>query len=97
MALTPVVVKTSVTEVMSKMWSVSMTLTITDDSGPGFSRQFSQNYKEGNDLVDLYFAFLADMRDAIDKYETEQALYNSVQFDNLVTALQNAMQSDLEE
>ena len=47
MALTKSVSKSSVRLVWPKMWSISITLRITDDGpGDGFTRTFSKNYKK---------------------------------------------------
>ena len=92
MALTPTVTKTSVALRMPKLWTVSLTLTVTDDDGPGFSRSFSQPYRLGKPLPDLATAYQADMQAAIDKYKAERAYYDHAQLDAVVVAVQTGLE-----
>ena len=92
MALTTTVAKSSVRLVMPKMWAVSLTLTVTDDDGPGLTQAFSENYKLGNSIPELESRFDVRMQAAIDQYKTELQYYNHAQLDTLVTDVQAGLE-----
>ncbi len=95
MALTKTVSKTSVRKAgMDKMWALTLTLVITDDDGPGFTKTFSQNYKQGNAIPDFQEKFNVDMQKAIDDYKAEQALFKHAHLDTLVTDIQSGLEVD---
>lgn len=96
MALTKTVSKTSVTQRMPKLFSVAVTLTITDDDGPGFMKPFSRDYKTGTKIpraiADFKASLKAEMQAAIDKYKAERAIFQHAQFDTLVAELQSELE-----
>lgn len=93
MALTTTVTKTSVVCRMPKMWAVTLTLVVTDDNGPGFTRSFSQNYKAGKSIPDLRLKFKAEMEAAIDQYKTERTYFDSSQLDSVVDAVSAVLET----
>ncbi len=91
MALTPTVTKTAVTQRSISSWNVSVTLTVTDDDGPGFSQQYSTVYKQGTkvprNIDDIRVEWLADMQARIDQYKTERSLFAHAKFDGMIAAI----------
>ncbi len=93
MALTKQVALAGVSEAgMAKMWRVSLTLTVTDDAGPGFARTFAQNYKQGRSIPDLFQAFRAEMQAAINKYKGERAVATHALMASLVSAVDDGLE-----
>ena len=89
MALTAVITKGTVTRAgMDKLWNVSMTLTLTDDDGPGLTTTVSQQYRAGGDLAELPPGYIAEFQTAIDQYKTDRVLFNHAKFAAAVVAVQ---------
>ena len=91
MALTPVVTKAGVRRIDVGMSSVSVTLTLTDDAGPGLVTTHSQIFKAGMNIADLAVEFVRRMQADIDAYKGERAIFNSAVFSTAVTAMQNGL------
>ena len=92
MALTTTVTKTSVVRRMPKLWTVTLTLVVTDDNGPGFTRTFSQGYKAGKSIPDLGLKFKAEMQAAIDQYKAERSVFDHANLNTLVIAVESGLE-----
>ena len=94
MALTKTVSKTSVhLGGMPKLWIVTLTLTVTDDDGPGFTTDISQKYKLGNDIAALQAAFEADIADAVTKYEDERRYFTHNKMNTLIADINAGLEA----
>ena len=96
MALTATVTKTGVTYMMPDMWSVSINVVLSDDAVEVWDRDYSARYRTG-DVIAVKQARLIEMVKAdIDKYKSEQMIFNAPAFDDVVTNVQTALTAALE-
>ena len=94
MALTKTVAKTSVAlGGMPKLWIVTLTLTVADDDGPGFTTGLSQKFKLGNDIAALQSAFEEDIAAAVKKYEDERTYFTHNKMDTLVADINTGLEA----
>ncbi len=91
MALTKQLEKTTVREQFSKLFIITLKLTITDDEGPGFTRTFSQNYKQGHNIPDIEDKYVEEIQAEIDKYKREQFILKHPQLDTTVTNVESRL------
>ena len=96
MTLTATVTKTGVTYMMPNMWGVSINVVLTDDSIEVWDRDYSVRYRAG-DVIAAKQAKLIEMAKAdIDKYKSEQMIFNAPALDDVVTNVQTALTAALE-
>lgn len=84
MALSKTVTKISVTNPQSKLYIITLQLTITDTAGLGFTKQYSKEYRTGENVSTKTQAFINAMQDDIDSYKNSQAIYNNASLDTAV-------------
>ena len=96
MALTANVTKKGVTYMMPNMWSVSINIVLSDGSVEVWDRDYSVRYRAG-DVIAAKQAKLIEMAKAdIDKYKSEQMIFDTPAFDDVVTNIQIALTASLE-
>ena len=96
MTLTATVAKKGVTYMMSNMWAVSINVILTDGSIEVWDRDYSVRYRAG-DVIAAKQAKLIEMAKVdIDKYKSEQVIFNAPAFDDVVTNVQTALTALLE-
>ena len=96
MTLTVTVTKTGVTYMMPNMWGVSINVVLSDGSVEVWDRGYSVRYRAG-DVIAAKQAKLIEMVKAdIDKYKSEQMIFNAPAFDDVVTNIQTALTASLE-
>ena len=96
MTLTATVTKTGVTYMMPNMWAVSINVILTDGSIEVWDRDYSVRYRAG-DVIAAKQAKLIEMVKAdIDKYKSEQMIFDAPAFDDVVTNIQTALTASLE-
>ena len=96
MALTATVIKKGVTYMMPNMWGVSINVVLTDGGSEVWDRDYSVRYRAG-DVIAAKQAKLIEMAQAdIDKYKSEQMIFNAPAFDDVVTNVQAALTASLE-
>ena len=96
MTLTATVTKKGVTYMMPNMWGVSINVVLTDGSVEVWDRDYSVRYRAG-DVIAAKQAKLIEMAKAdIDKYKSEQMIFNAPAFDDVVTNIQTALTAALE-
>lgn len=89
MALDISVTAKSVDIQFPKCYNVVLNLTCTDTgtSEEVINQDFTEKYETGETLGDLYSKFIDTMQTAIDDYNDEQTLINSVSMVNLLAVL----------
>ena len=96
MALTATVTKKGVTYMMPNMWAVSINVVLSDGGSEVWDRDYSVRYRAG-DVIAAKQAKLIEMAKAdIDKYKSEQMIFNAPAFDDVVTNIQAALTAALE-
>ena len=96
MALTATVTKKSVAYMMPDMWSVSINVVLFDGSVEVWDRDYSVRYRAG-DTIEAKQAKLIEMAKAdIDKYKSEQMIFDAPAFDDVVANIQTALTASLE-
>jgi len=92
MALTVLVTKKSVTKVMDKLWDVSVNMVLTDNAVEVINKDYSLHYRTGDSVGAKQTAWIAMMQADIDKYKSEQGIYNAAALDTVVTNVGNALE-----
>ena len=96
MTLIATVTKKGVTYMMDKMWAVAINVVLTDDAVEVWDRDYSVRYRAG-DVIAAKQAKLIEMAKAdIDKYKSEQMIFDALAFDDVVTNVQAALTASLE-
>ena len=96
MALSATVTKKGVTYMMPNMWAVSINVVLSEDTVEVWDRDYSVRYRAG-DVIAAKQAKLIEMVKAdIDKYKSEQMIFNASAFDDVVTNVQTALTAALE-
>ena len=84
--------KVSVNRTLIGQWAVTLNLKLMDGGTELFSQNFSEDYKTGDNVADIGNKFKDKMQKTIEKYKSEQTIYNNTQLDTVVTALQNQLE-----
>jgi len=87
MALSKVITKKSVKQVMPKCYSITFNLIVEDTEGSGINQDFSVEYNTGENVATKTAQVIANMQLVIDAYKAEQALYKAVGLDTAVTTI----------
>ena len=88
MALVATVSKKSVTEVQSKLWNVTLNMTMDDGAEEVLNKDYSLHYRPGDSIAAKQDAWIAMMQADIDKYKGEQTIYNAAAMNTVVTNVQ---------
>ncbi len=89
MALSAAVTKKSVTCSQDKLYNITLTLTLTDTAGEGFVRDYSQDYRTGENVATKKALFLDKMQNDIDRYKASQALSDNAALATAITEIQS--------
>ena len=90
--MTVEITKVSVNRTLIGQWAVTLNLKLIDEGTELFSQNFSEDYKTGDNVANIGAKFKDKMQETIDKYKSEQTIYNNTQLDTVVTALQNQLE-----
>ena len=96
MALTATVAKKSVTYMMPNMWAVSINVVLSDGGSEVWDRDYSVRYRAGDDIETKTVKLIEMAQADIDKYKSEQMVFNAPAFDDVVTNVQTALTASLE-
>lgn len=91
MALATTVTKKSVTEVQSKLWSVTLNMTLDDGGVEVLNRDYSVEYIPGDSIAAKQATWIAMMQADIDKYKSEQTIYDAAALNTVVTNVEAAL------
>lgn len=92
MALTATVTKKSVTEVQSKLWNVTINMTLKDGTTEVVNKDYALHYRPGDSIAAKKNAWITMMQADIDKYKSEKTIKNSTALNNVVTNVQAALE-----
>ena len=90
--MTAIVTKVSVNKRQEKLFSIVLNMKLMDGETELLSKDFSENYRTGNNVSDIVAKLQVDMQAAIDNYSSEQAIFNHAQMDTAVTILQGNLE-----
>ena len=88
MALTTTITKKSVSLSMSKMWMITMNMSLKDGVVEVLNKDYSIKYKTGDSVSSKTVTFIELMQADINKYKSEQLIYNNIQLDTAVINVQ---------
>lgn len=91
MVLTATVTKKSVTEMQSKLWDVSLNMTLEDGGVEVLNKDYALQYRPGDSIAAKKNAWIAMMQADIDAYKGEQNIFNAAALNNVVTNVQAAL------
>ena len=89
MTLTTVVTKKAVVLQMPKLWNITLNMVCIDDTVEVINKDFSVRYRTGQDIEDKALKMQELMQAEIDKYNSEQQIFDHAKMDLLVTYLNN--------
>lgn len=92
MVLVITVTKKSVSEMMDKLWNIALNMTLTDDAVEVINKDYFVEYIPGDSIAEKKAAYIAMMQADIDKYKSEQTIYNAAALDTAVTDIGNALE-----
>ena len=92
MALIATVSKTSVTKVQAGLWTINLNMVLTDDVDV-LNMDYSVYYRPGDSIATKEAMFTSMMQADIDKYKSEQTIYNSAALDTAVTNVEAALET----
>lgn len=87
MAIVVTVTKKNVSLVQPSLWAITLTLTITDGATV-ITTDFSEKYRTGQSISSIISKFITVMQTEINKYKSEQTIYNHPQLDSAVSNIQ---------
>lgn len=87
MVIVATVTKKSVSLIQPGLWNITLTLTITDGATV-ISKDFSEKYRTGQLVSFITSKFITVMQAEIDKYKSEQVIYNHPQLATVITNIQ---------
>ena len=88
MALTTTITKKSVSLVMPKMWMINLNMVLKDNTVEVLNQDYSVKYETGDLIAPKVSKFVELMQADINKYKSEQLIYNNIQLDTAVTNVQ---------
>jgi hypothetical protein len=91
MALATTVTKKSVTEVQSKLWNVTLNMTLDDGAEEVINKDYALHYRLGDSIAAKQATWVALMQADIDKYKSEQTIYNAAALSTVVTNVGSAL------
>ena len=89
MSLSAAVSKISVTTNQPKLYQITLQLVLTDTVGPGFTNQYSKEYRSGESVSSKKQLFINDMQADIDNYKSSQSIFDSAVLDTAVSDIQS--------
>ncbi len=91
MALSAVVTKKSITTTQDKLYQITLELVLTDTAGIGFTKDYSQDYRTGENVANKKALFLDQMQKDIDYYKAAQVLSGTAALATAITDIQNSL------
>lgn len=88
MALSVVVTKKSVILTQSKLWLITLNMTLLNDGVEAFSKDYSIKYRTGDLISAKVVRFIELMQKDIDIYKSEQLIFNNAQLNTAVINVQ---------
>ncbi len=87
MTIVATVIKKTVSLVQPDLWNITLTLTIVDGATV-IIKDFSEKYRTGQSVSSISSKFITVMQAEINKYKSEQTIYNHPQLDIAVSNIQ---------
>jgi hypothetical protein len=88
--MTATVTKKSVTTSQPSLYSITLTLTVTDN-GDTWSKDYSQEYRTGENVATKVQGFISLMQTDIDFYKSGKALSSAAGLATAITNIQNGL------
>lgn len=92
MALTVLVTKKAVSTVMPKLWTIILTMTLSEEGTEVLQSDYSIQYRTGDNIITKEEALRAQMQTGIDNYISEQTIFNHAQLDTVVANIQAGLE-----
>jgi len=81
--------KVSVVNSMPKLFVITLNFKLIEGTAELLSRDFSENYRTGQDVSEIVGRFRKKMQNTIDVYKSEQILFLHTQLDSAIATLEN--------
>ena len=91
MAIIATVTKKPVRYCMPKLWNITLNLTLIDEVEV-LNKDYSVEYIPGDSIQSKTDEFTSMMQEDIDKYKSEQVIYNAAALNTAVTDIGNALE-----
>lgn len=72
-------------------YNITLTLVLTDTVGSGFTKDFTCDYRAGQNVSMIVNKIISDMQGAINLYKSEQAIFNNATLDTAIITIKNAL------
>ena len=92
MVLTATVTKKSVMEVQSKLWNVTLNMTLKDGTTEVLNKDYALHYRPGDSIAAKKKLWIATMQADIDKYKSEKTIFNAAALNTVVTNVGSALE-----
>lgn len=92
MALIATVTKKNVSKVMPKLWTITLTLTLSDNSVEIYQNDYTARYRTGDNIATKEADLQARMQTDINNYKSEQTIFNNAQLDTVVANIEAGLE-----
>ena len=86
-----IVTKKSVNYVQEKMHNITFNLKVTEGASELINQDFTCQYAQGDSPAQKVALMVEQMQICIDRYNAEQAIFNSAALDSAVAAIQGGL------
>jgi hypothetical protein len=91
MALSVSVTKKNITNTQKNLYGIVLELILTDTTGAGFTKEYSQEYRTGENVNSKVQVFINKMQEDIDQYKAAKTLSDNSALATAIINIQNGL------